>query len=449
MINQNIVGILNTIESASGLNTKKQLLADYIKNDVFKKDLYDIFCLALDRKNVFGISDKTLMSVLNISTLEGWQDIGHYIEGQYWNADEINSDDCGKNMVEAVRLYSGNELKEQLELILSSLNSQAKKWVCRIWLKDLRLGINKDTINKILVKEGLNPIDEFVVQLCEKIETLADVTLPFPVICQTKYDGTRVIATINNYQCTLKSRADKDCTEQFPEIVKALTELYKANNFKEELVLDGEVISKSFNDLQTRLGRKAENITESDDLSYVIYDIRTYETVDIRNKAYVTRLDIIQKLTLVPKITLVETVLAYDNNDVEAFYKAKLLKGEEGIVIKDKLATYAIIPKNDRKGQWKYKPVLECTLEVIDKLKGSGKNSALFTRLVCKDKSGTVESVVSNMSDEDINVLNHGTPAQFIDVAYLQISVDQKGNRSLRHPRFIKWRYDKTEADTL
>ena len=442
--------VLQAIEDSKGLNNKKKILKDAMQTEL-KIKLYDIFSRVFDRKNNYGAGQTSFLKVFEIKDLEGYTDVGNYVESNYKDEEGIDIENDIIKLSDSLRLYSGNDLLEQMSIHKTLMSALQMKWYFRIVGKDLRLGLNKDTINKIVVEYGFEPIDEFVVQLCEKIEKLENVKgLTLPCICQTKYDGTRIIATFIDGIWTLTSRTDKDCTSQFPEIISALLEFGHVNQFAGcTYELDGEIISSSFSELSKRLGRKEENIVTDNNLKYVLYDIRISNFEDCRKFPYKIRWGLLKALTYTKGIDVAESTFANTLTDVEAFYQAKLLLGEEGIVIKNFNATYASRPSEDRKGQWKYKPVLENTFEITGLEKGNGKNSAIYSKIAFKDKSGEVVSICGNMSDEELGQLNSGNYPKFLDVEYLQVSQNKDGKKSLRHPRFLKWRWDKTEADDL
>jgi len=103
------------------------------------------------------------------------------------------------------------------------------------------------------------------------------------------------------------------------------------------------------------------------------------------------------------------------------------------------------------------KPVKTADLEIIVlNSAGSGRHAGKINSFTVMDKSGTVVSDVgSGISDEDIMKINSVRDlkswlGRIVEVRFNSITnIKEDGKRSLRHPRFLGFRFDKTEPEEL
>lgn len=219
------------------------------------------------------------------------------------------------------------------------------------------------------------------------------------------------------------------------------------------LVLDGEVMSASFQDLMKQVHRK-DNVAAGD-ANLFLFDALPLDKFleggwekpqSFRSeivKAWVT-----QHQSLMPHIRYLE----WENVDLdtpegqEAYSRinaAALASKYEGIMIKNPEAPYEC----KRSHNWlKAKPFIEVTLSIVGVEEGTGRNKGRLGALVCEgvDDGRTISvNVGSGFSDDQrlaFWTYRDEILYQMIEVRADAISQNQDGTYSLRFPRFKVFR---------
>ncbi len=190
-------------------------------------------------------------------------------------------------------------------------------------------------------------------------------------IFEIKYDGYRIISFVENGKVKMLTRNGLDYTKKLGKISNSLINL-KQSNF----IIDGEVVSFDENG-KSDFGLLQRTLKgESNNLSYVIFDILALNGEDLRELPLLGRK---KKLELM--LAKADKNLIYSNfvrgNGKESFNFAKE-KGLEGIVAKNINAKY----KSERNDDWLK---IKCYLRqefVIGGFKTSSKNEDLSALLV-------------------------------------------------------------------
>ncbi len=466
--------ILQKIKNTNSSNEKLELLRNNLTSEV---EL--LLRASLDDRR-FGLSSKTLMKVYGIKSLQGYNDVGDWIENsnKIFNF-EYDSPNCFLydlefNIFKFCEKYSGNKLIEYLRHITSIMTKEQNIWVSRALLKDLKINMGITQVNKVFKELNKPLIETFQVQLCKslKINELSKLN-SYPYYCETKYDGTRSIIyiekrTSNNpiislleepikeytYNIKIKSRAGKDTTSQFPEIVKEIVYFAMKNNLS-NTILDGEIISKDFNSLQKRLGRKSDNIEFDNSLKFICFDILKYEGINYKDRQFKVRTETLFNLKYSDKIEYSNPMFCFNKSEIEKFYEQNCNNKEEGIIIKDVNGLYAEEKKDERKNQWKVKPEETMDLYVTGCEFGTGRHSNVIGAIHLSNKDGTIICKCgSGFSDEErkrltqLHIENRGLKGRIVEVKYWEIQKpNEQGISSLRFPIYVCLREDKFESD--
>jgi len=220
-----------------------------------------------------------------------------------------------------------------------------------------------------------------------------------------------------------------------------------------DLVLDGEIMSSSFQDLMKQVHRK-DNV-EAGDAILNLFDVLSLEDFEkgIYDKDQTTRSSMVkfwveQNQDMLPNVTYVANELV-DLETPEGYARFKeinqqaVLGGYEGIMIKDPSAPYEC----KRSVAWlKLKPFIEVSLEVVNVEEGTGKNIGKLGAFVCEgvdDGKAIRVNVGSGFTDSNrddywnnrANVLGN-----IVEVRADAITQNQDGTYSLRFPRFKGFR---------
>jgi DNA ligase-1 len=158
----------------------------------------------------------------------------------------------------AERKLTGNAAITAVNMMMSRATQlQWNGWYRRILIKDLRCGVSEKTINKAV--EKINPKYVIPVFACQLAHDSAnhESKITGEKLIEVKLDGVRVITVVYpNGQVDQYSRNGKELVN-FEHIKKQIAKhavLFAA----EPVVLDGEVMSSSFQDLMKQVHRKTD-----------------------------------------------------------------------------------------------------------------------------------------------------------------------------------------------
>ena len=324
-------------------------------------------------------------------------------------------------------------------------------WYRRILIKDLRCGVSEKTVNKVVAKiNDKYSIPIFSCQLASDSTHHEDLLVGEKIV-EVKLDGMRVITIVYpDGRVDQYSRNGKELVN-FPHIREQISK--HAKLFKVPTVLDGEVMSASFQDLMKQARRK-DNV-QTQDAVLNLFDIVTLDEFSA-GRGIQTQVQRSQQLnswyTLIsdhmPNVTVVgQEVVDLDTVKGQARYKMintqAVAGGYEGIMIKDPNAVYEC----KRGRSWlKLKPFIEVSLTVVDCEEGTGKNEHRLGNLICEgeDDGRLIRvSVGGGLSDELRDAVwadRAGTIGQIVEVRADAVTQNQDGSYSLRFPRFKTFR---------
>lgn len=270
-------------------------------------------------------------------------------------------------------------------------------------------------------------------------------------LIEPKLDGVRVIAIISSSEnVVLRSRSGKELTN-FPHIIEQLKRV--AHSFAEPMVLDGELISKSFQELMTQLHRKKDVSTA--DSMFHLFDIIPLEEFNSGASVLdqINRSEKLQKWwhsvsSVIPSIDLVpQTLLNLDTElgkeIFESLNRSFIDSGYEGLMVKDPYAKY----ETKRVSSWlKIKPVISVSLCVLSVQEGEGKYAGTLGALFCSgfDSGKLIEvsvgsGLTDNLRNEIWNNLNL-VIGSIVEIEADSITKNQNNTYSLRFPRFVGFR---------
>ena len=347
----------------------------------------------------------------------------------------------------STRQLTGDDARSAIELALSaSTQKQWNDWYRRILIKDLRCGVSEKTVNK--VKKNAVPLFE-----CMLAHDGAnhESKVSGKKLLEPKLDGVRVLTVVNMESRTvvMYSRNGK-VLENFTHISEGL--LANIDDFERSFVLDGEIVSTSFQALMKQVHRKSD--VKANDAVLMLFDILPLSefldgksTLGQRRRSNFLKnfkgiLDKVGNIGIVPQKE-VDLDSYIGELEFKEFNKEAIDNGYEGIMIKDIDAKYVC----KRNVAWlKQKPFIEVSLEVKDVEEGTGKNEGRLGALVCSgvDDGKTITvNVGSGFTDDDRTEFwsdRDSLPGQIVEVRADAITQNQDGTYSLRFPRFLRFR---------
>jgi DNA ligase-1 len=416
-------------DHSSRLNKEGIILAEAEANNV---ELFEGLRLAFDPMITFGVK-----KVPSFSGPDG--------QGLPWEAFKELA-----NLL-ATRKLTGHDARDAIELALSaSTKNQWNDWYRLILIKDMRAGFGETTVNKMVGKAG-HPEFEIPLFECMLAHDGAkhEKKVTGKKLLEPKLDGVRVITVINavNKTATMYSRNGK-LLENFSHITTAI----EANIalFERSMVLDGEMVSSSFQALMKQVHRKSD--VQSDDARLMLFDILPLSEFQAgvsslgqrrRTNLLKSMKDTFDKIGSIDIIPQIEVDLDSYVGELQfkQYNKDAIEAGFEGIMIKDINAVY----EAKRSASWlKMKPFIEVSLTVLETEEGTGKNVGKMGALVCEgieDGKLIKVNVGSGFSDQDRDEFwSCRVDGQVVEVRADAITQNQDGTYSLRFPRFLRFR---------
>jgi DNA ligase-1 len=271
-------------------------------------------------------------------------------------------------------------------------------------------------------------------------------------LIEVKLDGVRVITVVWPDGRVLQfSRNGKELVN-FEHVKEQCAKI--AHGFNEPMVLDGEIMSSSFQDLMKQVHRK-DNVAANDAVLNLFdyLTLKEFEAGGTNSAKQTHRSRMLEEWyetvqDQLPNITVVGQELVDLDTDEgqEKFRKINQRAvdgGYEGIMIKDPDAIYEC----KRTTSWlKLKPFIEVTLEVKNVEEGTGRNVGRLGALVCEgddDDRHIRVNVGSGFSDSDRDTFWNSRSdvlGKLVEVRADAITQNQDGSYSLRFPRFLHFR---------
>ena len=362
------------------------------------------------------------------------------------------------------RKLTGHAARDAVQNMAERFDSiEWNTFLAPVLRRDLRAGISDKTINKIC-KGTEYEVPIFGCQLATNSEgrpemkgikrlepKLDGVRVLLMVIPSDTGDITTICFSRNGKQFDNFTHIEDQVRDNFNKLVrKAAT-----SNLSMGLVMDGEVIGNTFQELMRQARRKTD--VQAEDSVFNVFDIlplsafrEGHWNAQLSKRITILEdmrsiIDDMPNVELLPHI-MVDLDTAAGKDQLERYAKDQVNLGFEGIMIKNVEAPYVCKRSTD----WmKWKPTITVDLEVIGVEEGTGRNEGRLGALVCSgfdDGKEITVNVGSGFSDSDrdefwanTNYIIGRTAEILCDV----ITQNRDGTYSLRFPRFVRFRDDK------
>ena len=354
------------------------------------------------------------------------------------------------------RNVTGNTARDMIDAMMkSATKSQWNGWYRRILIKDMRAGFSENTVNKVVEKNF--PQYAIPVFSCQLAHDSAnhESKVAGKKLIEVKLDGVRVITiAYADGRVDMFSRNGKELAN-FPHIKEQISNVVKQKGSSKsmDIVLDGEIMSSSFQDLMKQVHRK-DNV-EAGDAVLNLFDVLPLEDFEkgSYDKDQTTRSSMVsfwveQNKDLLPNVTALSNELVdLDTEEGQKRFKeinAKAVAGGyEGIMIKEPSAKYEC----KRSVAWlKLKPFIEVSLAVVAVEEGTGKNVGKLGALVCEGEDDGRQirvNVGSGFTDSNRDTYWGGRDTligNIVEVRADAVTQNQDSTYSLRFPRFKGFR---------
>ena len=354
------------------------------------------------------------------------------------------------------RNVTGNTARDMIQAMMNSATkSQWNGWYRRILIKDMRAGFSENTVNKVVEKK----FPQYIIPVfsCQLAHDSAnhESKVAGKKLIEVKLDGVRVITiAYADGRVDMFSRNGKELAN-FPHIKEQISNVVKQKGSSKsmDIVLDGEIMSSSFQDLMKQVHRK-DNV-EAGDAVLNLFDVLPLEDFEkgSYDKDQTTRSSMVsfwveQNKELLPNVTALSNELVdLDTEEGQKRFKeinAKAVAGGyEGIMIKEPSAKYEC----KRSVAWlKLKPFIEVSLAVVAVEEGTGKNVGKLGALVCEGEDDGRQirvNVGSGFTDSNRDTYWGGRDTligNIVEVRADAVTQNQDSTYSLRFPRFKGFR---------
>jgi len=296
---------------------------------------------------------------------------------------------------------------------------------------------------------------------------------PAEYVAEWKWDGIRVQAVSDHGTKRLYSRTGDDISGAFPDLLAAL---------EFEGVIDGELLVRRgdavapFNDLQTRLGRKAPSakLQASHPAALRAYDLLLWDGHDLRGEGFDTRRAALEKAVAGLDLARVDLSALLPVTTWEDLAKLRADPPEaviEGVMIKHRASPYLGGRIKGHWFKWKRDP-MRVDAVLLYAQRGHGKRSGYYSDFTFGVWDGDalvpVGKAYFGFTDAELKELDRFVrtntidrfgpvravaPQMVVEVAFegLNLSPRHKSGVAMRFPRIARIRADKPaqEADTL
>lgn len=343
---------------------------------------------------------------------------------------------------------------------------------------------------------GWSPEEDDFQRLVLESHPLDDISKPYPFYlaypleeeatelgepadwqAERKWDGIRGQLIVRREELFVWSRGEELVTDKFPEY-EPLAQLLPNGT-----VIDGEILPYkdgrplTFNDLQTRIGRKnvTKKVREKAPVILMAYDLLEWEGEDIRQTPLHERRRLLEELIEgLPANDVIRLSPGVDFTDWSELVRERedsRRHHSEGLMLKRKDSAYRAGRKKGDWWKWKVDP-LTIDAVMIYAQRGHGRRANLFTDFTFAvwdgDRLVPFTKAYSGLTDKEFreitswvgkNTVERFGPVRSVraehvfEIAFegINASSRHKSGVALRFPRMSRWRKDKpaSEANTL
>ncbi|WP_273715101.1 hypothetical protein [Leuconostoc mesenteroides] len=357
---------------------------------------------------------------------------------------------------------------EDVAIVQQYANETDPIFIKKLASKSLKTGVGIKMYNKIAKRRDLPLVPDFNVQLANNVANLIEnyenkPVKPFKlgnVSITEKLDGVRCIAICHNQQVTIRTRDGREITG----LTEIITELVTLDV---DGVFDGELLA----DIATNDTNRAEDVfratmkivgSKSENKIGLVYHMFDYissvddylvnqndESYSQRRQALNNQMNAVEALPHLSIVPVLATNTVSSIDDMTPIFEMAnnvIANGGEGVMLNNNESSYEFKRTN---ALLKVKQVSENDGEVVGTFEGQGALTGLLGGIIVRYKNSTVRVGSGFTLEERQEYANN--PDQLIGrmatYAFTTESRNEKGELSVRFPRFKAFRIDKTPKD--
>lgn len=424
--------IIQRLEADNSRLAKEQIIADAMDEGL--DEFFEGVRMSLDKLYTFGVKQVPIKEDDNGQGL-AWANFKQLADSLY------------------LRKITGHAARDAIVLAMGvATKTQWNDFYRRILIKDLRCGVSEKTVNTVAKKQKK---DQYRVPVFECMLAHDGANHESKItgikLLEPKLDGVRCLTVVDYESRTVvQYTRNGKVLDNFSHISEGI--LANIDELGRSYVLDGEVVSNSFQELMKQVHRK-DNV-QAQDARLMLFDMiplvefKAGKSIQGQRRrsnllrSFKNLFDQMGHIDVIPQKEFNLDVFT-DEIAFKDYNKEMVEAGFEGIMIKDPEAKY----ETKRSASWlKQKPFIEVSLTIREVEEGTGRNVGRLGALVCEGVddgktisvnvgSGFTDSHRSSFWDERDSL--HG---QVVEVRADAVTQNQDGTYSLRFPRFIRFR---------
>lgn len=411
--------IISELNGSNSSNYKLGILKKY-KDD---KDFQDLVQMTYNPRFNYGISKNKMLKALKTeqkkSAIYNIKDILDFLKK------------ISNGQLRGLKPF--NELKE----MLLQTSEEVSDLVCNVLGHTLGSGVNVAQISKIFTNLDLKP----KYMRCSVLDKKTLAKIKFPAILQVKMDGTYREIHVGE-TVTGRTRSGEPFTNKI--LFDQMKNLPKGYYF-------GEITIPNMNRMEANGLVNSDNPPEASEI-FTVWDHLTdeeYKTCNTRR--YELRLKELQATRDLPtNVRVVKTKIVESKEEMFGIVNDWIQSGEEGGVLKSLDLGF----KNGTATQQvKIKPFVDCEMRVTGFIPGAlgTKREGMVGALEFENDEHTIKGSCSGFSDAVLKQISKD-PKSYIGkiISVMFTDITKSGSsHGLLHPRFVEFRNDKDETDTL
>jgi len=377
--------------------------------------------------------------------------------------------------------------------LFASASPLEAKYLVRILIGDLRIGIRSSTIRDALaqaffsheekknavleiqnaydmspdlakifelIKKGKKLLQNISlevgkpikVMLAQKAESIEDAfeKAGRPLCAEFKYDGFRLMINKKDDFIALYTRRLENVTKQFPDIVETVKKHIKGKSF----IVDSEIIGYNartkkylpFQAISQRIKRKYDIDKTIKELPVEIkaFDIVYYNGKNLINEPFEKRTALLKKIieNQKYKITTADQIITDSAEEIKKFYNRAIKDNQEGLMLKNLKAPYK--PGSRVGYMLKFKEaVSDLDLVIVGAEYGTGKRGGWMSSfiLACRDGNKFLEigKVGTGIKEKEQDKEKGEMGASFLELTKLlkPYIIEEKGREVKIKPKIV------------
>ena len=429
---KNIYEILKDFNETNSTNDKIAKLKKYKSNALFTR----ILEVTYDKSRfTFGLTMKNVRQSIKVNPFMELADAVEELE------------------IFTSRKLTGNAAINQLGYMLDQLSEEDSKVMELIIGRDLKINVGRTNINK--VHKGL--IVKPVYKRCGIFTKKTESKIKYPAFCQLKADGTYREMLLLNGKVEFMSRSGE--VYEYPTIENDAVDSTLKDGY-----YFGEITVKGAENRSIGNGLINSDNCPHDDLIFSVWEYANteeYKKAKLKEKDYLPETpyfesfyELEQSLIMgnFKHIELIESPQVGSAKEAMVWCSEWMKMGLEGAVLKNK---HMLLKDGTSTDQLKMKLEIDVEVRMIGHREGKKgtKREGKLGSIQFSNDEGTVKGYASGFNDSMLDEISENLELYMDKIFTVRCNDITKGRNNnhyaLSHPRYIEWRNDKNETDTL